>query len=219
MASDLDIANLALVMIGAQRIAALTDNSRNARELNAIYVFYRESELRAHNWGFAINRVILPALSETPPFGFQFYYQKPPDMLKLIEAGRFSPGASLADYRTVSEQQYAIEGDRIAWGPCGTPFDNGVPLAQVTPPVPRPLPVRYIRRVIDPTQFDSLFVTAFAARLALQVCEQITGSSDKDKNAAAMYQQAIADALKSNAIEKPPSKLPDDSWLLARLVG
>lgn len=216
MASDVDIANLALVMIGAQRIGALTENSKNARELNAIYVSYRESELRAHNWSFAINRVVLPALATAPPFGFQWYYQLPPDFLKLIQAGGFSPGLSLTDYRSFNEQAYAIEGDKIAWGSIGPVHQYGVPLAQVSPPNPVPLKVRYIRRITDPTKFDSLFVTAFAARLALQVCEKITGSSDKDKNAAQMYQQAIADALRSNAIEKPPSPMMDDSWVMTR---
>jgi hypothetical protein len=200
---------MALSLIGAQRINALTDQSKNARELNAIFEFYRESELRAHNWGFAIRRVKLPALVETPPFGYNRYYQLPPDFLKLIQAGDRSPGVSLTNYRIFSEQEYAIEGDRIAWGPLGS---TG---ASTTPGLP--LPIRYIARITDPTKFDALFVTAFAARLGMEVCEQITGSSDKDTKAAAAYDRALSDALKSNAIEKPPSPLPDSSWIMTRL--
>jgi hypothetical protein len=183
-----------------------------------VFDLYREAELRAHNWSFAINRVILPALAELPPFGFQHYYQLPPDFLKLIQAGIFESGVSLTNYRMFSEQEYAIEGDKIAWGPLGSNWRT-MPATSPPAPVPRPLPIRYIWKVIDPTQFDSLFVTAFGARLAMQVCEQITGSSDKVKNAAMMYQQAIADALKSNAIEKPPSPMMDGSWVLARMGG
>lgn len=209
MASDTDIANLALVTIGAARIMALTENSKNARELNAIYSFYRESELRAHNWGFAIRRVKLPALAEIPAFGFQFYYQLPPDYLKLIQAGAFSPGLSTTDYRAFPEQPYAIEGNKIAWNPLGA-------RAVSATSTPVPLPIRYIAKITDPTMFDALFVTAFAARLAMQLCEQITGSTEKDRLAASMYQQAIADALKTNAIEKPPSPPPDDSWVMVR---
>lgn len=215
MASNVDIANLALTAIGANSILALEDQSKNARVISQVFDLYREAELRAHNWSFAIARDVLPALAGLPPFGFQHYYQLPPDLLRLIQAGQFEH-VSLTNYRMFSEQQYRIEGDKIAWGPLGS---HRLTMPATPPPVPVPLPIRYIRKVIDPTQFDSLFVVAFAARLALQICEQITGSSDKDKNAAGMYEQAIGDALKSNAIEKPPSPLMDGGWVLTRLVG
>ncbi len=59
MATDEEIVNLALVQIGADRITSLTQETKNAREANAIYDLVRDATLRAHPWNFAIKRVAL----------------------------------------------------------------------------------------------------------------------------------------------------------------
>ena len=51
---DYEIANLALVRIGAERITSLTDGSRNANEINAVFTLIRDEVLRSHPWNFAI---------------------------------------------------------------------------------------------------------------------------------------------------------------------
>ena len=50
MASKVEIANRALQKLGAKRIASLSEDSRNARAINAAYDTLREAELRAHTW-------------------------------------------------------------------------------------------------------------------------------------------------------------------------
>lgn len=82
-----------------------------------------------------------------------------------------------------------------------------------------PLNIRYVRRVIDPTQFDPAFVEAFACRLGWTACEQVTQSTSKKEGLADQYKQAIADARRANAFEATPIDAVEDSWLVARDVG
>ena len=51
--NDYDIANLALVRLGAKRITSLSDGSRNANEINAVYEFLRQEVLRSYPWNWA----------------------------------------------------------------------------------------------------------------------------------------------------------------------
>lgn len=57
--SPVDIANRALQHIGATRITALDDDSRNASEINFCYDGLRLAELRRNVWRFAIRKVAI----------------------------------------------------------------------------------------------------------------------------------------------------------------
>ncbi len=210
MPSDVDIANLALTKLGQQRILSFTDNVKSARSLNAIYAMERDNEIRAHQWSFAMKRVLLPALVDVPAFGYNHAYQLPDDYLKLIQAGRFSPGGmgdviSPGSTRVlglvVDGSDYRIEGSTIV-----TNF-------------PAPLGIRYMRRVTDPNQFDACFVKAFASRLAMEMAEDLIQTANKRTLAQGEYKEAIIAAIRANAIELPPDPLPDNSWVIARLPG
>lgn len=79
-----------------------------------------------------------------------------------------------------------------------------------------PIYIKYIARVTDSGAFDPLFVEAFAARLAYEACEEITESNTKKEILAQELRAVIAEAYASDAIQDPPLKLADDTWLLAR---
>lgn len=80
----------------------------------------------------------------------------------------------------------------------------------------------FLRQVIDITTVDNMdpcFQKAFAAQLAYTTCEEITQSNSKQQLAQARYVDAIAEARKTNAIEKPPIKSFTDPWITAREFG
>ena len=52
--SAVDICNSALQKLGAASILSFQDNSREARQCNIAYDSNRRSELRKHDWNFAI---------------------------------------------------------------------------------------------------------------------------------------------------------------------
>ena len=200
MASNVEIANSALTKIGSTRITALTDNVKAAREINAIFELRRDYLLRTHNWSFAMTRASLPALDETPAWGYTTLYQLPTDCLRVVQVNDTWVVPGLADYTSGPDSEpYKITGRRIE-------TDIGAPLK-----------LRYIKRVTDPAQFDAAFVEVFASDLADQVCEALTQSNTKREATRAVLRQSLLEAVRSNAIELPPEAIPDDSWILSRL--
>lgn len=199
MASKTDIANRALTKLGDDRITDLLDDTERARTLNSLYDTCRDAELRAHVWNFAVRRASLPRLATVPEFGYAFQYQLPAESLRLIQVGEWWHWWGNQDYVTGSTSVFSVEGRMIL-----TDFNA-------------PLRIRYIERVDDPGLYDSMFIEAFACRLALESCERITQSNTKLQSIQQQYDASIRAAVKIDAIENPPQQLPDESWMLARL--
>lgn len=74
----------------------------------------------------------------------------------------------------------------------------------------------YIRDVTAVAEFDALFDEAIAAKIAKEICEEITGSTTKWEQCDIAYKEAIREARRINAFEQPAQTLPVDDWLIAR---
>lgn len=199
MASNVEIANRALTKIGAARIINLDDNTKSGREVNSMFTIVRDAELREHTWRFSMKRIQQAAHATAPAFGFARQFRIPTDCLKLWQVGDFYPGADLTDYVGADTTPYQIE--------------NGFILTDYA----APLNLRYVARIEDPTLFDALFVEAFACRLAVELAEPITQSGNKKESVLRDYKLAVSAAMQANAIENPPTKIADDTWVMARL--
>lgn len=84
MASNVDICNSALNMIGGSNIISLTEDSRAARVCNQRYEFVRDAVFRAHPWNCLITRTTLAADSDTPAFEFDYQHTLPADCLRVL---------------------------------------------------------------------------------------------------------------------------------------
>lgn len=189
MASEVQICNRALQRVGAARIASLSDNSKNARACNACYAQLRDAALRSHPWSFAITRVALAADS-TAPVGDG-------------DEARTSQFSWPTDALRVllpkdSNLDWLIEGRKI--------------LTDWT----APLYIRYIAKITDPNTMDPLFREFLSAYIAHEICEEITQSNTKKAGLQADMEAILAEARRTNAIEKPPAESPDGSWATAR---
>lgn len=189
--SDVDVCNRALQKLGAKRITSLTENSPNARDCNAAYEILRDAELRKHPWSFARKRASLAADGTDPAFGYDKRYALPTDFLRLTEENSNELRTQYPDLQ--------IEGRYIL-------TDNDAPLQVV-----------YIATVSDPNEFDALFVEALASKIAYELCEKITQSNTKKAAAGADYRDAIREAKRTNAIERPSLEPPEDTWVTARI--
>lgn len=199
MASQTEIVNRALTKLGAARITSINDSNKSARVMNAIYDTVRKAELRKRLWGFALKRDSLAKLADAPAWGFGNQYQLPTDFLRLVQVNDIFIIPAIAEYTTQDNSAWAIEGTAIL-----TDFDA-------------PLKIRYIRDITDSGLFDPLFVESFAAKLAYEACEEITNSNQKRSAAEKDYTTAVREAAMTNAIERPPQGIPDDSWMVGRL--
>ncbi len=197
--SDVAIANLALSRVGDARIASFEDNTVEARAIKAVYELTRDSEIYRHRWNFSARRESLAALSTTPVFGYAYAYQLPADCLRIHYVGEYYPGLSLSNLNASPRLDYRIEGRKIL-------TDQAAPIMLL-----------YGARITDPTQFDQAFVDALAYRLAMDVCQELTGSASKGEALKASYREAISEARRLDAIQDPPEAIADDTWLLARL--
>lgn len=185
--STVAIANRALQKLGAGRVESLTQNHPNARSMNAAFATVRDAELRRYNWGFAIKRASIAADGDGPEWGDWNRYSLPGDYISLIR-----------DDETGVAVDWKIEGLFILSA------DEA------------PLDIRYIARIEDPNYYDALFVEAFACKLALECCQEITQSTSKKASIEADYDFAIREAKRLGSIEKPAQEFPEDSWLLVR---
>jgi hypothetical protein len=198
--SDVAIANLALTKIGDARITSLSENTKPAREVNAVYEMLRDKLQRRYVWRFCVTRTTLAAAVDTPAFGYDYQFPLPSDCMRVLQVGLYFPGVSLADYIGGPAADYSIEGRNVLSN------DDG------------PLYLRYLARVTDPTQFDATFDDAFAALIAMNVAGALGQvSATKMQLIDAAYKDALREAITANAIENPPEQLADDTWLLARL--
>lgn len=199
MASQVDICNYAMTILGEQPITSLLDNTPRARALNAVYATELQAELTSHWWNFSIKRVQLPALTTAPLYQFKYAYQLPPDFCGIIDVGNMFPSVDLSDYIGSDDSQWAIEGQNLVcnYGP--------------------PMYLRYTSNAITEGQWDSAFVRAFAAKLAATVAEMLTQNTTKCQKAQAQYDKALLMAIRSNSAQLPPQKPADDTWMIARI--
>jgi hypothetical protein len=190
MASNVQIANRALQLLGAARITALSDDTVNGRECNAVFDQIREAELRSHTWNFAITRTQLAADATAPAFGRAREFPLPSDCLRVL------PPYPEEDYNT---RDWRVEGRSI--------YTNDSD----------PLDLRYVKGETDPARFDALFAEAFAHSLALAMCEKLTQSRSLRDRINAERDKVYALAKKTNAIENVPQRPVEDEWVTARL--
>lgn len=184
--SAVDVCNSALQKCGQTRIMSLTDDTPKARACSLAFDSNRRAELRKRNWSFSIKRATLGPDATSPVFGYAYSFQLPSDCLRVI----------LPDDQNLD---WAIEGRTIL-----TNYGNGV------------LYLRYVSDITDVTLWDSTFYDVFACSLALDLVEQLTNSPAKKQVLEQEYNEALADAAKANAFEKPSKKIPDSSFLTSR---
>lgn len=201
MASQVEICNQALTKLGASRITSLLDNSKQAQTLNAIYEVKRDAELAAAPWSFAIERAKLPASSTAPAFEWAYAYPLPADYLAMVQVGDSFVFYSSGNGEQDGGPLFAIEGGQVLSNQAS------------------PLSIRYVKRVTTAGSYPALFVEALACRLAAEACEALTQNASKRQQAWQERQQALREARRVNAIERPPQVIPPSGWARSMLEG
>lgn len=191
MASSVVIANRALQKCGAARIASFDEGTREANSVKACYSTVLESELQDNLWTFSIKRIQLAASSTAPAFGRRYQYQLPADYLREAP---YNPHVSdLPD-------DYLYEGRLLLSD------------------APGPLNLRYVSSDVEESQFDPLFVEAVAARIALEIVEELTQSTSKQEMLSDNYAYHIRRAKTANSIQSGPIRPQIDEWVYARNI-
>jgi hypothetical protein len=174
--TPVDVANMALGILVEAPINSLDDNTKASRLLNLHYETTRQSELVKQSWAFAIFRVELDAEDDAPTSDeYRYGYTVPDDALRVLP---LTDNGEAGGVRIPFKQ----EGDLILTNYSG------------------PRIIRYIANLTDPGDWNSLFVEAFAARLAMKIAMPLTNKPSVLQGAQLVYNEAIADARRINAI-------------------
>jgi len=177
MASDVDICNSALNMLGASNIVSLTEDSRAGRVCNQRYEFVRDAVMRAHPWNCLITRASVAADATAPAFEFTYAHTLPidPYCLRVLRP---------QDADTV----FKIEGRKI--------------LSETTP-----FAFIYVARITDPMQYDQLLIETIAARLAADISYALVNSNVLTQTMYQLYEQKLSEARFVDATEGTPDNV------------
>ena len=177
MASDVDICNSALNMIGASNIISLNEDSKAGRICNQRYALVRDSVFRSHPWNCLMTRKTLSPDSVAPPFDYanQFTLPTDPYCLRVLR---------LQDPDTV----HKIEGRKLL---CD---DATIQLV-------------YIARITDPNEYDQLLIEALSSRMAMEISYSLVNSTSLTQMMETQFNTKIREARFVDATEGTPENI------------
>jgi hypothetical protein len=187
MASQVEIVNLALVEVGDEIIAAMTENTKAARVMSVLWEPCLKECLADHTWGFARTRATLALLGTAPLHGFDYAYQLPADYIRMVYMGEPD-----------DEYIWKIEGDQLLTDEI---------TAEIT----------YVKYVTDTTKFSAKFVTSLSLLLSARASNTIAGmdTAKRDKSFAA-YEKSIMDAATVDSQNSTSTPFSVNRWVNAR---
>ncbi|MBY0335677.1 MAG: hypothetical protein K2X11_03645 [Acetobacteraceae bacterium] len=168
--SVLDLCSRALLRLGAQPIASLTDGTAEAEVAAGLYAGARDALLSAHPWSFATGQATLPRLAAQPTADFARAFQLPPGFLRALSAGGPGQGRGLP-YRLLEDRLHADA-------------------EQVT--------LTYIFRP-EESAFPGFFAAALVARLAAEFCVPLTESTARAQMLFGQAEQELRAARRADS--------------------
>lgn len=179
MASQTEIANLALRRFGQSRITDINQQSPAAEALRDVFPNARRSALRAFHWNFAIKQAQLTESATAPAFTWAKAYPLPVDYLRLVAVNCVPSGTKLTNY--------AIQGGELLSNESQAKIE-------------------YIADITQCELWDDQFVEAFSFQLAAMVAPAIMsdGGAAASQMAATEFQRLLQ-AMSSDLIETKPN--------------
>ncbi len=178
--SALALCTRALLKIGAQPIASLDEGTAEAEVAANLYAGTRDALLSSHPWSFATGQSCLPRLAATPVADFQYAFQLPAGILRVLSAGLPESGRGLA---------YRLFEDRLH---CNAP--------QVV--------LSYVFRP-DESAFPAFFAAALAARLAAEFCIPLTENTARAQLLLAQAEVELGRARRADSQQATPRAIED----------
>ena len=191
MGSKVDLANEALLLLGANTITSFTDNDSNAVLVNRFYDSERDALLRSHRWNCAVTTANLASLDGTPIIDWEYKFTLPTDPYCL----------RVLDVRTVTgdiKLDFAVQGREL--------------LTEETA-----VDITYIQRLIDTMLYDSLLYQALVFRMAWKLSFPITRSSCVMQQMAQLYDAVVRDARAVDSQEGTPETIETEPLTDIRL--
>ena len=177
--TEVEICSNALLLLGAQPISNMTDNSDRALLCASLYPTTRDSLLRSHTWACATKRVVLAPDAGSPVGDYSHAFTLPADFLRLLSVGEYG-----------HEEDHRIEGRKIL-----TNSDSCM--------------LRYVFRNETPATWDAMLVEAMVLRMAASMAYAVTQSSSLQDALERKYELFMKRARSVDALDDPPVTFGD----------
>jgi hypothetical protein len=181
-----------LNLLGASTIAALTDDTKNARLCNQRYEPVRNRVFRSHAWNCLHKRIQLAQNSTAPVVEYSYAYALPSDCLRVLKIhnGTTDSIASALDYK--------LEGRNIV-------TDEGT------------IYLIYIALDTDPNNYDAYLRESISHQLAADICYSISNNATLAKNYMARADERLREARFIDATENSLGTIESSEFTDARL--
>jgi hypothetical protein len=194
MTDQLSLYNGALLKLGQPRLVTLTDEGKARRALDDVYAKRVKACLEEALWNFALR---LQQLETSPSvgsnFGYSYVFDKPDDWLRTAGVTTDGYGKNpLLNYDDRGSFIFA-DIDTIYMTYVSNDEDYGMDLGM----------------------WPESFVAFVEADLALQTCEDITGSTEKKQALEKERKLAKARASTNDAMNEPVTRYPPTGRLVA----
>lgn len=190
MKSETEIANAALLLIGAKELTDLdADTSTTGRIAQRWYVHTRDTLLRSYTWNFALARQALSQDSSGPDFEYANSYTLPTKPYCLRALMMFD-----------SESGWKIEGRKLL-------TDDGS------------VSLKYISRVTNVVDFDDLFTDAFIYKYAANMTFPVMRDKVLQRELKAEAERLAQIARTSDSMEGTFDKISNEVFLKTRRIG
>ena len=192
MASVVNMCNSALNLLGASTIAALTDDTKNARLCNQRYEPVRNRVFRSHAWNCLHKRVQLAQNSTAPVIEYDHAYALPSDCLRVLKIhnGTTDSIASAIDYK--------LEGRNIV-------TDEGT------------VYLIYIALDTDPNNYDTYLQESISHQLAADLAYAVTNNATLANQYMTRADERLREARFIDATENSLGTIESNEFTNARL--
>ena len=172
-----------------------TPTNDKERVMALWYDICRQFVLKLMMPNFALERVIVGQLSETPAFGYAYFYEYPNTALKILGVGEIQD--KMNDY-VIESTPLGVQA--IAHD---TNYDSG-------------MPIRIIKDVTDINRFSPETKLLLAQYIAAYTCMPITQDAVKAKKLKDELPAEISTASGLNAQENRPVRISNSRFKSAR---
>lgn len=177
--TEVEICSSALLLLGAQPITSLDDNSDRALLCSSLYPTIRDSLLRSHTWACATKRAVLAPDETAPLADYAYAFTLPPDFLRLLAVGEHG-----------YEEDHRIEGRKLL-------MDSDTCY------------LKYIFRNTVEATWDAMLIEAMTLRMAASMAYAVTQSAALADALERKYEVFMKRARTVDALDDPPDTFGD----------
>jgi hypothetical protein len=185
--TEVEICNDALIIVGANKISDLSDNTKEAILCNEQYSKVRDQLLQSHPWNFAICRAEIAADVSLPTgwWDWEYAFTIPANCLRILQT------------ESEDSTDWSVEGSKI--------FSNTSPLR-----------IKYIKKETDVTKFSKGFEMALAYAIADRIGYALTQSSTLMSKIKIDFENRLSEARSYDGQENATEEVKADLWLGSR---